>query len=244
VQIATRALLIAMFGSGQLFGQAVPGTQVTVSVNVVSIVRVGDTSTVTYVVTNSRRSKERLLALTIEAPVPALEASDPSPTGSWDKTLQYAGRSVIRWAALNDSILEPGARSQVLSFKAIGLPGVVDAHVQGDYEPPEVGEDDSDAGDPLVTNSVAIRVVGIQPIPVGATVSTLTMRLDSLTAQACSLGWITQAGLCTTLRNHLSTTPAQLASFETALVAGHVSGGPVSGNAYWLLKTNADYVRR
>jgi hypothetical protein len=243
MQTAIRAAVLAMLTSGELVGQAVPGTQVTASVSVASIVRIGDTSVVSYVVTISRSSKERLFALTIEAPAPALEASDPSPHESWDKALEYGGRPVVRWIALNDSILQPGARSQVLSFRGIGLPAIVDAHLEGDYEPPDVGDDDSAVGDPLVTNSVAIRVVGVEAIPAGVTLATLTLRLDSLTTQACSLGWITQARLCSTLRGRLSGNPPQLASFQSGLASGHVSGGPVSDNAYWLLKTNADYIR-
>jgi len=66
--------------------------------------------------------------------------------------------------------------------------------------------------------------------------------LDGLTAQYCALGWITQAGLCSTLRGHLAAQPARLAAFRSDVTAGHSAGGPVTDNAYWLLKVNADYL--
>lgn len=87
-----------------------------------------------------------------------------------------------------------------------------------------------------------MQTVGVEPIPPEATTESLTARLESLTAQACTFGWITRARLCTILRDHLTARPPRLVSVRRALAAAHKSGGPVTDNAYWLLKVNADYI--
>lgn len=227
------------------FAQGLPGTQIQLDVTVVSIVRNGDTSQVNYLLNNRATSLERLFALTIETPTDPLHASNPLPSQSWNTSLRYGDRPVVRWAALNDSILRPGTGSQILSFSSRGLPGVVDAHVEGYYDLPETSEDDPEAQttiDPLVANSVPVRVVGFELLPDDATPESLTARLDSLTGEVCTLGWITQASLCTTLRGHLTAQPARLTAFRSDVAASHTPGGPVTDNAYWLLKVNADYI--
>ncbi|MEO8101476.1 MAG: hypothetical protein ABI790_03065 [Betaproteobacteria bacterium] len=82
----------------------------------------------------------------------------------------------------------------------------------------------------------------MEPLPPGATIGSLTSRLEILTAQSCGLGWISQPGLCTILRGHLTAQPSRLAAFQNDLAAGHTAGGPVTDNAYWLLKVNTDYI--
>lgn len=242
---AIRTVLFLLPAALPAYAQSDPGTRISAEVTTVSIARTGAVTQVDYVVHNLPASEERLLALTIEAPAAPLVASSPTPAESWDNSLQYGDRPVVRWVALNDSILVPGASSQVLWFRANGLPAIVPAHVEGYYDLPLMSEDDPEAenpGDPLISNSVALRVVGVEPVPSGANPSSLTSRLDDLTGEACSLGWIPQAGLCTILRGHLTAQPARLTSFRDDLAAGHTAGGPVSDNAYWLLKVNADYI--
>jgi hypothetical protein len=186
-----------------------------------------------------------MFVLTIEAPADPVSILTPSPSTSWHAGNRYGDRPVVRWAALSDSLLGPGTSSPLLWFTAVGLPGIVDAHVEGYYELPEMSEDDPELDnmeDPLVVNSVPLRVVGIEPVPVHPSLLSLAARLDSLTREACSLDWITRANLCTTLRGHLSEQRLGLESFQRDLIAGHAPVGPVTDNAYWLLKVNADYI--
>lgn len=226
--------------------QGNPGTNLSVRVDVVSLTRSGDTSQVFYVARNSSSSRESMWTLTIEAPAEPLGISHPAPAESWMTASLYVDRPVVQWSTLIRNLLPPGASTPTLSFKAIGLPAIVDAHIEGHYDSPNIDtleSGDSILGlDPLESNSVPARVVGIEPPPPGATPASLTSRLETLTTQSCSLGWISRPSLCTKLRGHLTAQPARLASFRNDLAAGHTRGGPVSDNAYWLLKVNAEYI--
>jgi len=231
-------------------GQGPPGTNLSVDVRVTSVTLAGDTARIDYLLSNWTTSAEDLVFFTVNAPVPPISVSEPEPSAAWKVSTTYRARSVARWAALNT--LAQGAGSPPLSFRAVGLPAIVTAWYRGNSLP-TLGEDDPQVEhpdpeiprpdvDPLVAYSVPIRTVGIDPLPPGATPASLTIRLDGLTGQACVLGWITQASLCTSLRGHLTAQPARLSQFQAGLSAGHTVGGPVTDNAYWLLKVNADYI--
>ena len=209
----------------------------------------GDTVAVTYVLYVRPSSVERLVFLTVETPEEPLAISLPQPAKAWSNSTTYRERTVARWAAL-DRIAQ-GRSSPPLSFRERGLPGIAKAWYRGDRLP-TLGEDDRDEPepdpslpvpappadpDPLIDLSVETRTVGVDALPGDATSESLTARLDSLTRQACALSWITQAPLPDASRS-----PARLVSFRRALAAAHKSGGPVTDNAYWLLKVNADYI--
>lgn len=232
--------------------QGLPGTNLSVDVRVSSVSTARDTVSITYSLFNRQTSRERFIGLTVDAPAPATKVEVPQPADDWSVHDMYRGSSVVRWWAL-DPIL-PGASTPSLSFRAVGLPGIVTAWYRGDSLPSLPSEENYVEPDPSLPNppppnldpltdlSVAIQTVGIEPIPFDATVSSLTIRLDGLTAQACTLSWITDAALCATLRGHLAAQPARLTAFRSDLVAGHTTGGPVTDNGYWLLKVNADYL--
>ena len=234
----------------QAYAQGAPGTNLRVDVRVSSVTMQGDTTTVEHVLSNRPTSTEALLSFTVDAPAAAVSISRPGAPQEWSVSKVFRNKSVADWAALNT--IPPGATSPALTFRAIGIPAIVQAWYGGDSLP-TLGEDDPDLPepdptiatadvDPLVTYSVATKTVGVEPAPPGATPASLTTRLEGLTAQSCTLGWITQSSLCTTLRGHLTAQPARLPSFQSDLTAGHTAGGPVTDNAYWLLKVNADYI--
>lgn len=216
----------------------------------------GDTVTVEYVLHNRTASTEKLDIFTVDVPTTEPTAiASPEPSEAWSARINYRNRPVARWAALRS--IAQGSSSPPLSFQARGLPGIAKAWYQGD-KLPTLGEDDSDHPepdpdvpvpaptpnpDPLIDLSVETQTVGVDAIAAEATAASLTARLDSLTAQSCALGWITQASLCTTLRGHLTAQPARLAAFRSDVAAGHTVGGPVTDNAYWLLIVNADYLQ-
>lgn len=81
--------------------------------------------------------------------------------------------------------------------------------------------------------------------------------LDSVAAdraQVCTLGWITDQGVCATLGNTLDQARqalsqgdnagarTRLQDFLATLEAQHGAGLAVNDNAYWLLKVNAEFV--
>ena len=231
-------------------GQSPPGTKLIVDVRVSSVTLAGDTARVEYLLSNRATSVEELVFFTVNAPAPPISVSEPEPSAAWKVSTTYRERSVARWAVLNT--LAQGAGSPPLSFRAVGLPAIVTAWYRGNSLP-TLGEDDPQVEhpdpetprpevDPLEAYSVPTHTVGIEPAPPRATPASLTTRLDGLTAQSCALGWITQASLCTRLRSQLTAQPSRLAAFQSALAAGHTPGGPVTDNAYWLLKVNADYI--
>ena len=230
--------------------QGPPGTNLSVDVRVSSVTLAGDTARVEYLLSNRATSVEKLVFFTVNAPAPPVSVTIPEPNAAWDAFTTHRNRPMASWIALKT--IAQGAVSPPLSFRAIGLPAVVTAWYRGNSLPtfgegdPDVPEPDPNIPtpdeDPLLTLSVPIQTVGVDPLPPGATPASLTSRLDGLTAQSCALGWITQTSLCTTLRGHLTAQPARLTQFQSDLAAGHTAGGPVTDNAYWLLKVNADYI--
>jgi hypothetical protein len=239
--------------------QATPGTNLSVRLDVVSLTRVGDTCQVSYIAHNSSTSQEPLWAVTVEAPAAPLAISKPTPAEAWVAYTRYGDRPVANWASLDGSIAEPGATSPTLSFKAVGLPAIVDAHIEGYYDPPDVdslGSDSALGVDALESHSVPVKAVGVEPIATGATLASLTNRLTTLTNESCNLAWISSGAVCASLSSKLQQAHQafsqrnnkrgrnQLQSFLSELSAQHdaQSSLPVKNNAFWLLKVNAEFV--
>jgi len=99
--------------------------------------------------------------------------------------------------------MRPGQSSPPLAFTANGLPGIVNARVEGDAEQPDIDALDDD--DPRLTNraldvtSVPLKVVGVVPAMANPTRAALIRRLRGLTQQTCTLGWTSDAQLCAAL---------------------------------------------
>ena len=150
--------------------------------------------------------------------------------------------SAVTWAALADSILRPGSPSQTLSFRAIGVPALVDAYLNGDSLPQveEIPDSLQNAG-PFAF-SVPLRVVGVEPLFESATPQVLVARLDRLVAETCELGWIADARLCAVLREALRGGPPNLTLFNSRLTAQYRPDGPISDAAYLLLTRNVEYI--
>jgi hypothetical protein len=245
--------LILLGAPPSVRAQEVEGTRIQLDVSVVSVVRSADTTRVSYVLNNRASSVERMLAFTVEAPT-IVAVSYPIPVSSWQALIRYASRHVAQWAALNDSLMQPGTRSQVLTLTAIGLPAVVDAHVEGFYELP-VYADAAEAPleDPLQTRAVHLRVVGVAPVPPGATPLDLARRLIAQRDEACRLGWADVKGVCNSLDAKLDAAVRALTRDDTAAAMGELEaflneldaqrGQHLNDAAYFLLKINAEYLR-
>lgn len=235
-------------------GQGPPGSNLSVDVRVSSVRLEGDTARVEYVLFNRSSSIEKLVSFTVDAPAPPIQLHSPGSPREWDVGSIFWDRTVASWAAL--ATIPQGAKSPQLWFRALGLPTIVTGWYQGDALP-TLGEDDPEndpekepvAHDALEHGSIRVETIGVEPLPSPVTDQRLTMRLHRLTDRSCTLGWISDATLCYKLRGHLSAEPwfeaqpVRLAAFLRELIAGHASGGLVSDNAYWLLKTNAEYIQ-
>ena len=227
--------------------QSVPGANVRVRLTYQRITVRGDTTQITLGVAVDSASPESLFVLTLDAPTRVITVHEPPPRTEWAASVAYRGRSVAAWAAL--TLVVPGDTTPTLWYSALGLPGIATAWAQG-FRPLTISHDNVDDTayvsppevDPLRVQSVEVLTPGIEPLPPGATRATLTLRLDALRGRACDLGWISSGALCAALHEYLTGTPPTLDRFHAALGTGFIPGGPVSDEAYWLLRANLDYL--
>ncbi|MDX2122120.1 MAG: hypothetical protein SF070_13825 [Gemmatimonadota bacterium] len=241
------AALAALCLAAPAAAQAVPSANVRVRLTYHSITIRGDTTQITLGVAVDSASPESLFVLTIDAPTRVITVHEPPPRIEWAASVAYRGRTVAAWAAL--TLVAPGDTTPTLWYSALGLPGIDSAWAEGYYPPPIVQEDLADSSysstpdvDPLHARSVQFLTVGIEPMPPGATRASLTARLDSLRGEACALGWITSDTLCAALHEYLNGTPPAFDHFRAALNTAFTPGGPVSDEAYGLLRANLDYL--
>ena len=248
-----RLLLTYVLCPAALIAQGTPGTNIRVSVMVASLSRSGDTTAITYRIANLASSREPLFSFTVELGAAPVHVASPSPLLSWSVSSRHVDRPIAGWAALDTSLVSVGKTSPDLSFRAMGVPGIVDAHVVGWYPLPELAEDSLNADpDPLVTNAIHIRVVGVVAADPSASVASLLSRLGTLLAESCALGWVSNAGICQSLQAKvyaassavLRGDPGAATSQLNALIneLNAQRGKQVDDNAYFLLRTNAEYI--
>lgn len=241
-----------------VLAQGAPGTNIKMDVVVTAVSIRGDTAEVTYLLRNRPGSAEQLFQFALEAPSPVLQISTPQPEQDWVARVTYRSRSMAYWALLGEEV-QPGEQSPPLGFSAIGLPAIVPYWVRGYAEPPVLTDADTLPSDPLVDNSVKGSTVGIAPFPADRGPGSLLLRLASLTDQTCGgLAWIASASVCSNLtaklqharaavtRGDNNAARARLGDFLAELATQHdaTTTRPVNDAAFWLLKTNAEFVLR
>ena len=240
-----------------LVAQGPPGTNADIEVTVVQATVAGNSVHLSYVVRNQPTSGERLFELTIRAPAGVRDVRAAAPTDRWLTAASYRSQPVAQWGALGDQ-MQPGDTSPVLSYTAPGILGIVPAWARG-YAPPQPlpPEDTTNRvfhpePDPVFDGSRIIQVIGVVPPPGGGTGGTVVLAAEQL-AQACdSTGWIDSRGVCNSLSEKLAAASASLTRNDTTSARNQLGafvdeldaqrGKHVSDNAYWLLKTNAEYV--
>lgn len=261
---ALTVLLLQPIPGSICAAQGNPGTHLIVDITVALVTMNGDTTHVRYILFNRAQSQESLFTFTVRAPAPVISIVEPGTRTQWAAGTVWANRSVATWGAL-ENLVSPGTSTPPLEFSARGLPGIDTAWYGGNYPLSSTHEDDPDTTkyvdvpdfDPLDSNNVRTQTVGIDHIAIGTTDSALIVRLGGLLGQACSLGWITAATLCSTLQANLdsaardlqngrnATAKIDLQGFNRLLAANHgLESRRVGDNAYWLLKVNADYLIR
>ncbi len=249
----TLTLVLLALLAGESAAQGVPGKNVQLDVTVASVTRQADTTTVTYVLSNRTTSAEPLFAFTVDAPS-VITVSPPLPLDEWMVWTQYRGLAVARWSILSDTRVAPGAESPPLTFRALGVPGIVDARVTGHFERP-VYTDAGDApvdDDPFLGHSSVMRVLGVVVPPPGSTPRDLTARVSGLVTEACALAWIDNHGICNALQSKLTAAMQAFDQGNTSValsalgdLVNHLNaqrGKHVNETAYQVLKLNVDAI--
>lgn len=245
--------VLALMCAGSLAAQAGPGKNLTVTVAVESVTRSADTVAVTYRVTNAATSVEPLRLFMVEAPAGVVSVTNPGPQTVWFVSSRYVDRPVAAWRPLDSSLVRAGQTSPPLTFRAVGAPAIVDAHIRGYYPIQELVEDSLVAEeDPMVTRTLHTRVVGVGPINPAATPSALVVRLGAELTAACTLNWITNAGVCRSLQAKLSAALDALGRGQANVARNQLQallreldaqrGNQVDVNAYFLLHANAELI--
>jgi len=213
-----------------------------------------------YVLRNRSESREPVFTFTVGVPGGALSVPRPQPAANWRTSTSYRGRPVAKWTVLADELF-PGAQSPELRFDAIGVPGIVAGWIRGYVPPAPLTAADTNPAprpsDPLADNSIRMMTVGVVPKPADSSPASLLRRLLGLADSSCAgLGWISNRGVCNSLRGKLERASASLAAGRPEAAAGQIRAfvqeleaqhGPQPGkhvgdHAYWLLKVNAEYV--
>lgn len=224
------------------------GDRLTASVTVVVHEGPGDSVRVTYTVTNDTSSQQQLAMFVIRVPFAIRSAFAVGAGSGWlgrSRTVQDS--MAASWLPLGPSHqLVPGGPSATFSIRARGVLGIVAYRAQGDFDLPaatEADETDPARPPPFWSNSFAGVTVGPVPAPpAGTDQATLLAGLAQAIDRACQLGWISPAGICTSLAAKVATDGGRWDAkpFLAELTAQR--GNHVSEEAYGLLRVNADYI--
>ncbi|MGB7211166.1 MAG: hypothetical protein WBC97_00915 [Gemmatimonadales bacterium] len=97
-----------------------------------------------------------------------------------------------------------------------------------------------------------VTTIGVVPAPSSSSSTDLIALLQAASSNACTMAWISNAGICTSLSQKLTAASASLTRGDTTAAKTQLGalqheldaqrGKHVTDNAYWLLKTNAEYV--
>ena len=215
-----------------------PGTNLTTTVRVRNVSIVGDTTTVTLSAYVEPSSLEHLLTLTISVPATPRTVGAAGASPHWAQDTVYRDLPVAQWWAMQT--IAPGDSTPSLTFHAVGVPGIGAVWSSGDSEIIAPTGGYVPAYDPLNDLSVKAQTISIVPVP--PTFDSLLGRLPVLTDSACTLGWITDSGLCSALSSHLAASPIEYLAFSDELDSARTHGSAVSDAAYFLLYANVTYV--
>ncbi len=232
-------LLLSTFASAASAQGGLPGTNVTATPRVRSVSTVGDTTTVVLSVSVDSASPEHLFGVTIRVTAPGRKVVSPGADSDWAVGTQFAGKTSAGWWAMGTIL--PGDSTPSLTFSAIGVPGIDTVWFTGDsvLKPvPDTGY--YPAYETLDDQSAKSMTVGVDLPP--PTFDSLLGRLPVLTDSACTLGWITDSGLCSALSSHLAASPIEYLAFSDELDSARTHGSAVSDAAYFLLHANVTYV--
>lgn len=157
---------------------------------------------------------------------------------------------MVEWLSLDHTTMLPGTTGPRLEYASLGVVGVVQAWALP-YVPVPTEGDVMSSSD-IEPAPVFVTTIGVVPAPSISSSADLIAFLQTASSNACTMAWISNAGICNSLTQKLAAASAslargdtttakhQLGAFENELDAQR--GKRVSENAYWLLMTNTTYV--
>jgi hypothetical protein len=204
----------------------------------------GNVTRVSYVVANGVRSTDRLFEFAVRSPVPVWRLEVPTPRTQYHGTTQEAGMDVASWGWLDD-MPQPGESSPVLTYEAIGLPGIVPYRALRYFgvrsaRPADVQEPEELRFDKAGAEYTVGKTVGVDSLPSDLRPRALANRLRRLVDEACGLGWVNGPAVCRSLRANARPSAPAVRVFHRELVAQR--GKALSEAAFALLAPNAEFL--
>jgi hypothetical protein len=204
----------------------------------------GNVTRMSYVVANEARSSDRLFEFAVRSPVPVWRLEMPTPQTQYRGATQEGDTDVASWGWLDD-MPRPGESSPVLTYEAIGLPGIVAYRALRYFgvrsvRPAGLDESDELRFDRAGAEYTVGKTVGVVSLPIDLRPSALANRLRRLVDDACDLGWVDSPATCRSLRANARPSARAVRVFHRELVAQH--GKAVSETAFALLAPNAEFL--
>jgi hypothetical protein len=206
----------------------------------------GNVTRVSYVVANGTRSTDRLFEFAVRSPVPVWRLEVPTPQTQYRGATQEDGAAVASWGWLG-GMPRPGESSPVLTYEAIGLPGIVAYRALRYFgvrsvRPVGLEESDELRFDKAGAEYTVGKTVGVVSLPIDLRPVALANRLRRLADQACELGWVEGPTVCRSLRANARPSALAVRAFHRDLVAQR--GKAVGEAAFALLAPNAEFLLR
>ena len=206
----------------------------------------GNVTRVSYVVANGMHSTDRLFEFAVRSPVRVWRLEVPTPRSQYRGAVLEGDADVASWGWLDD-MPRPGESSPVLTYEAIGLPGIVAYRALRYFGVRSARSADLDGPDELRFDRAGAeytvgKTVGVVSLPIDLRPSALANRLRRLVDDACELGWVNGPVVCQTLRTNARPSARAVRAFHHELVAQH--GKVVSEAAFALLAPNAEFLLR
>jgi len=204
----------------------------------------GNVTRVSYVVANEVRSADRLFEFAVRSPVPVWRLEVPTPRTQYHSATHEGGKDVASWGWLDD-MLRPGESSPVLTYEAIGLPGIVAYRALRYFgvrtaRASQLGEPEEARFDKPGAEYTVGKTVGVVSLPNDLRPLALANRLGRLVDQACELGWVNGPTVCRNLRANAKPSARALRAFHRELVAQR--GKAVDEAAFALLAPNTEFL--
>jgi hypothetical protein len=253
-----RAGAVALSLVGAAGAQAPAGRRLEVDVRITSISFGGDTLTLAYEIQNGAGSPFSLGYFALQTPVRVERMESPVDDRRWRTGLLYGDEPMPRWGAMRRP-LAPGQAAGPLTIRAVGVTDLV-----GYLAVPYLAEvldsiETDEPEDVLRSVSTPGITVSIIPIPDGTTRLSQLARLQGFLTRSCGAdNWITQRGVCQSLRGKLDRAQAALAAGDLAGARPHLQslaseldaqygeqpGKHVTPIAYALLRPNVNWLLR
>jgi hypothetical protein len=227
--------------------------RVDVGVRVASVNVRGDTLDISYVVENRPASPIDLWTFGLVTHVPVIRLSATADRHNWSTLQAHGDERMAIWVADGD-ILRAGETSLPLVMTAVGITDIVEFIAVPDLTQIKDTVEDDEPHDQMREAGTHGTTVGIVPPPLNQTPATQAARLTGFLDQSCgAANWITNAGVCNSLRRKLEQATTAIAAGDMAKATqelnafvheldaqyGPEPGKHVSATAYALLRPNA-----